>query len=78
MGTAMCSYHSIIIFKSQIIDTENGAELDEGERGEVCIRGPSVMKGYLNNREATQACIDKYGWCYTGRPEILYPANTKC
>ena len=51
---------------SKIIDTESGKELGFNERGEVLIKGPHVMKGYLNNEEATNHCIDKDGWFHTG------------
>ena len=34
--------------------------------GELCIRGPNIMKGYLNNKKATDACIDSDGWFHTG------------
>ncbi|MBL4661142.1 MAG: AMP-binding protein [Alcanivoracaceae bacterium] len=40
--------------------------LPVGERGELCIRGPQVMKGYLNRPEATAETIDKNGWLKTG------------
>lgn len=52
--------------QSKIIDTETGAELGFNEKGEVLIRGPHVMVGYLNNQEATDACIDSDGWFHTG------------
>lgn len=52
--------------ETRIIDTETGAELGANERGEVCIRGPHIMPGYLNNQEATDGCIDKDGWFHTG------------
>lgn len=50
----------------KIIDLENGTQLGPGERGEVCVRGPQIMKGYLNNPEATSQTIDTDGWLHTG------------
>jgi len=49
-----------------IIDTQNNTPLGPNEQGEVLIRGPQVMKGYLNNPDATAATLDKDGWLYTG------------
>jgi acyl-CoA synthetase (AMP-forming)/AMP-acid ligase II len=50
----------------RIVDPESGEDVDEGERGELLIRGPQVMAGYLNNDEATAATIDQDGWLHTG------------
>ncbi|XP_066281399.1 uncharacterized protein [Branchiostoma lanceolatum] len=49
----------------KIVDVESGKLLGEGEDGELCVRGPQVMKGYLNNPEATANTI-KDGWLHTG------------
>jgi long-chain acyl-CoA synthetase len=43
-----------------------GQPLPQGETGEVCIRGPIVMKGYWNKPEATAEAIDEDGWLHTG------------
>ncbi|SDG64280.1 Acyl-CoA synthetase (AMP-forming)/AMP-acid ligase II [Lentzea fradiae] len=43
-----------------------GFELRLGERGEVLLRGPNVMLGYLDDQEATAAAIDSAGWLHTG------------
>ena len=49
-----------------IIDLESGVPLGPGERGEVCVRGPQIMRGYLNNPDATAQTIDSDGWLHTG------------
>ena len=50
----------------KIIDIDGGAELGCDEKGELCFRGPQVMKGYLNRPEATSSTIDSDGWLHTG------------
>lgn len=50
----------------KIVGIESRVELGPGEEGEVCVRGPQVMKGYLGQPEATAELIDSEGWLRTG------------
>ncbi|MCX6048147.1 MAG: AMP-binding protein [Chloroflexi bacterium] len=52
--------------EGKIVDVATGVELGPNEQGEVCIRGPQVMQGYLNNPQATANTIDREGWLHTG------------
>ncbi|MFF8680138.1 4-coumarate--CoA ligase family protein [Streptomyces sp. NPDC015140] len=46
--------------------TDPGKDLPPGESGEILIRGPQIMKGYLGRPDATAAMIDEDGWLHTG------------
>ena len=50
----------------KIMNIETGGELSAGEEGELWIRGPQVMMGYLNNPEATAQTVTEDGWLRTG------------
>ena len=52
--------------QTKIADPVTGADLGTGQEGEVWVRGPQVMKGYLNNPGATAATVDTDGWLHTG------------
>jgi len=61
--------------KCRIVDPDSGEDQDVGGRGELWVRGPMVMKGYLNNPGATAATIDEDGWLHTGDVAVLDEAG---
>ncbi len=52
--------------EGKIVDPVTGKDLPFTEEGELLVRGPQVMKGYLNNPEATAHTIRSDGWLHTG------------
>jgi acyl-CoA synthetase (AMP-forming)/AMP-acid ligase II len=55
----------------RIVDTATGADLGRNERGELWVRGPQVMKGYLNRPDANAECLDDDGWLRTADIAIV-------
>ncbi|HKH22856.1 MAG TPA: AMP-binding protein [Solirubrobacterales bacterium] len=52
--------------EARLVDPETGENVPVGEEGEIWIRGPQVMLGYLSNPEATAATITSDGWLRSG------------
>ena len=48
----------------KIVDPLTGVILPLGERGEMCIKGPTLMSGYLG--KPREACFDEEGFYWTG------------
>ena len=58
--------HFLLFFP---VDVSTGENLPPNKTGELCIRGPQIMKGYLDNDKATVETIKK-GWLHSG--DIAY------
>ncbi|KAK3435275.1 hypothetical protein EUGRSUZ_D02624 [Eucalyptus grandis] len=52
--------------QAKVLDWKTGSFLPPGSSGELLLRGPAIMKGYLNNVDATRLMIDEDGWLHTG------------
>jgi len=49
----------------KIVDLETGRDVPAGEAGELCVRGPQIMRGYWQNPAETQQAL-RDGWLFTG------------
>ncbi|CAK0898890.1 unnamed protein product, partial [Prorocentrum cordatum] len=54
--------------EAKVVDPDTGVEAQPGATGELWLRGPNVMKGYLGNEKATMDTIDSDGFLHTGDP----------
>ncbi|CAI9116988.1 OLC1v1018292C1 [Oldenlandia corymbosa var. corymbosa] len=52
--------------EAKVVDPESGKALGVNQTGELWIRGPTIMKGYLGNEEATASTLTSEGWLRTG------------
>ena len=58
--------HLVSNTECRVVDPATGDDVATGQDGEIWLRGPQVMRGYLNCPEATRATIDADGWLHSG------------
>lgn len=57
----------------QVVDPLSGTVLPPGKRGELWLRGPQIMRGYLNQPEETARVLDADGWFHSGDIAVIDP-----
>ena len=62
-------------YEVKVVDIKTGEDLPPGREGELCTRGPLIMKGYYKMPEETATLIDQDGWFHTGDMAIIDEAD---
>jgi len=52
--------------QARVVEPDTGQNLTTGHKGEILVRGPNIMRGYLHNPQMTDEMIDAEGWMRTG------------
>jgi acyl-CoA synthetase (AMP-forming)/AMP-acid ligase II len=63
--------HAVPNTEFRVVDVETHEDVAPGERGEIWVRGPQVMTGYLDRPDATADTIDEDGWLHTGDVAVV-------
>ncbi|XP_071447608.1 luciferin 4-monooxygenase-like [Hetaerina americana] len=63
LGSVGCLFPGV---QAKVVDLKTGKALGPNKEGELCFQGRIMMKGYINNKEATVNMIDKDGWLHSG------------
>ena len=50
----------------KLVDVQSLREVAQGEKGEIWVKGPNIMKGYWKNPQATKSALTQDGWLRTG------------
>ncbi|KAB1669490.1 hypothetical protein ES319_1Z018800v1 [Gossypium barbadense] len=66
---------TLTVTEADIVDPESGLSVkrDGSSLGEIVLRGPSIMLGYLKDPNATSNCLKEDGWFYTGDVGVIHP-----
>lgn len=56
----------LIVLILQVVDRDTNEMLGPNQEGEICVRGETIMKGYIGDAGATSVTIDPEGWLHTG------------
>jgi acyl-CoA synthetase (AMP-forming)/AMP-acid ligase II len=64
--------------EARLVDAETGEDAARGQAGEIWVRGPQVMLGYLGDSEATAATLTADGWLHTGDIATVDEAGRFC